>query len=103
MNCTFKLLYCDFRTNDFCTKCIAVEKGVLQGDTISTLTFNLFINNFIQYVKEEKFTSFGYRTFKDFFPRNWFHAVTATSLEGENQILFKSIQQTVYVGVRNYN
>ena len=32
---------------------------------------------------------------KVFFPRNRFHAVAVTSLKGENQILFKSIQQTV--------
>ena len=40
---------------------------------------------------------------KVFFLRNWFHAVAVTSLEGENQILFKSIQQMVYVDVRNDN
>ena len=45
----------------------------------------------MQYIKEEKFTNFGYRTFKGFFSRNWFQAVAVTSLEGENQILFKSI------------
>ena len=74
INCTVKLLYCDFRlsiiTNDFCTKHIAVEKGVLQGDSISPLIFNLIINNFIQYVKEEKFTNFESSTFKGFFPHN---------------------------------
>ena len=75
MNCTVKLLYCDFRlsiiTNDFCTKHIAVQKGVLQSNSISPLIFNL-INNFIQYVQEEKSTNFSYRTFKGFFPRNRF-------------------------------
>ena len=53
ITCIAKLLYGDFRllriiTNDFCTKCIAAEKGVLQGDLISPLIFNLIINNFIQ-------------------------------------------------------
>ena len=97
INCIVKLLYSDFRlsiiTNDFCTKYIAVEKVVLQGDSISSLIFNLIINTFIQYVKEEKSTNFRYRTFTSFLPRNWFHAVAVTSVEGENQILFKSIQQ----------
>ena len=50
INWFVKLLYSDFRlsiiTNDFCTKCIAAEKGVLQGDSISSLIFNL-INNFV--------------------------------------------------------
>ena len=94
INCIVKLLYSDFRwsiiKNDFCTKCIAAEKGVLQGDSISPLIFNLIINNFIQYVKEEKSTNFRYRTFKGFFPCNWFHSVPVTSLEDEKQILFKS-------------
>ena len=67
-------------TNDFCTKHIAVEKSVPQGDLISPLIFNLIINNFLQYVEEKNFTNFGYRTFKGFFPRNWFHAVAL----GEN-------------------
>ena len=95
ISCNPKLLYSDFRlsilTNNFCDKYVAVEKGVLQGDSISPFIFNLIINNFIQCVKEEKSTYFWYRTFKGFFPRNWFHAVAVTSLEGENQILFKSI------------
>ena len=34
---------------------------------------------------------------KVFFPHNWFHAVAVTFSEGENQILFKSTQQMVYV------
>ena len=63
INCIVKLLYSDFRlsiiTNDFCTKYIAVEKGVLQGD-----------NTFIQCVKEEKSTNVRYRTFTGFLPRN---------------------------------
>ena len=49
----------------------------------------------MQCVKEEKSTNFRYRTFKGFLPRNWFRSVAVTSLEGENQILFKSIQQMV--------
>ena len=90
-----KGLYSDFGLsiipNDFHTKYIAVEKGVLQGDSFSPSVFNLIINIFMQCVKEEKFTKFGYRSFKGFLPRNWFQfaddAVAVTSLEGENQIL----------------
>ena len=90
-----KLLYSDFPSsiisNDFCTKYIAVEKGVLQGDWLSPFIFYLIINAFIQCVKEEKFTNFGYCIFKGFLSQNWFQfaddAVAVTSLEGENQIL----------------
>ena len=82
INCIVKLLSSDFRlliiTNDFCTKCTAVEKGLLQGDLISSLIFNLIINNFVQYAKEEKSTNFRYRSFKGSFPPNWFHSVVVT-------------------------
>ena len=95
INRIIKILYNDFHlsiiTNDFHTKYIAVEKGVLQGDSFSPLIFNLIINTFIQRIKEEKFTNFGYHTVKGFLPRNCFQfvddAVAVTSLERENQIL----------------
>ena len=95
INRIVKILYNYFHlsiiTNDFHTTYIALEKGVLQGDSLSPVIFNLIINTFIQCVKEEKFTNFGYRSFKGFLPRNWFQfaddAVAVTSLEGENQIL----------------
>ena len=74
INCIVKLLHSDFRlsiiTNDFCTKYIVVEKGVLLGDSDSPLIFNLIINNLMQYVEEEKLTNFGDPTFRDFFARN---------------------------------
>ena len=61
-------LYSDFRlsiiTNDFCTKYITVEKGVLQGDSFSPLIFNLIVNTFIQCIKDDKYTNFGYRAIK---------------------------------------
>ena len=45
INCTVTLLYRDFRLsiimNDFCTKHIAVEKDVLQGNSFSSLISNL--------------------------------------------------------------
>ena len=85
INCIIKLLCSDFRlsiiTNDFCTKYIAVEKGVLQVDSISPLIFNIIINTFIQCVKEEKSTNFRYRTSKGFLPRNWFHS--ANGVDGQ--------------------
>ena len=99
INCIVKLLCSDFRlsiiTNDFQTKYIAVEKSVLRGDSISPLIFNLIINNFMQYVKEQKSSKLGYRTFKGFFPGNWFYSAAVTSLEGKKQILFKCVQQMV--------
>ena len=95
INRIVKILYSDFHlsiiTNDFHNKYTVVEKGVLQSDSFSPLIFNIIKNTFIQCIKEEKFTNFGYRTFKGFLPCNWFQfaddAVAVTSLEGENQIL----------------
>ena len=92
INCIVKILYSDFRlsiiTNNFYTKYIAVEKGLLQDDLFSPLIFKLIINTFIQCVKEKKFINFGYGTFKGFPPRNWLQfaddTVAATSLEGEH-------------------
>ena len=94
-NCIVKLLYSDFGlsviTNDFCTKYIAVEKSILQGDLFSPLAFNIIMNTFIKYVKEEKYTNFGYRAFKGFLLCSWLQfaddAVAVTSIKGENQIL----------------
>ena len=52
INCIVKMLCSDFCLsiimNDFHTKYIAVEKGILQGDSFSPLIFNLIINTFIQ-------------------------------------------------------
>ena len=63
INCIVKILYSDFHisviSNDFHTKYIAVEKGVVQGDSVSPLIFSLIINTFMQHVKEEKFTGLG--------------------------------------------
>ena len=66
MKSTLLLNYCIVIKSDFRTKYIAAEKGVLQGDSILSFIFNLIINNFVQYVKEEKSTNFRYRTFKVF-------------------------------------
>ena len=56
-----KDLYMNFSisisTEDFKTPFIRIGKGVLQGDCLSTLLFNLCFNTFIKYVKDKKYTS----------------------------------------------
>jgi len=37
-------------------------RGVLQGDCLSALTFNLCFNTFIRYFSEQKFKQFGFST-----------------------------------------
>ena len=52
-------LYKDFHTSvindDFHTSFIPVKRGVLQGDCLSPLIFNMYFNTFIQFVKEKKY------------------------------------------------
>jgi len=78
-------------TNDFNTRFIKVANGVLQGDCLSPLLFNMIINTFIQSLKQEKYQTFGARVLEGFGPRNWFQfaddAAATTSLESENQLL----------------
>jgi hypothetical protein len=53
-------LYRNFRTtvitDSYSTEFMHVEKGVLQGASLSPLLFNLLVNTFVQYIKSEKFT-----------------------------------------------
>ena len=78
-------------TNDFNTNFIKVANGVLQGDCLSPLLFNMLINTFIQSLNQKKYKTFGARVLKGFSPRNWFQfaddAAAITSLECENQLL----------------
>ena len=78
-------------TENFNTRYIKVANGVLQGDCLSPLLFNMIINTFIQSLKQDKFQTFGARVLSGFGPRNWFQfaddAAAVTSLESENQLL----------------
>ena len=87
-------LYSNFHTSivtdSYQTPFIKVGRGVLQGDCLSTLTFNLFFNTFIHYISHQKFKQFGY-SLDSLFPVHWFpfadDAAVTTSLENENQLL----------------
>ena len=52
-------LYTDFQTSiitdQFSTTSITVGRGVLQGDCLSSLLFNMSFNTFIQHIKTEKY------------------------------------------------
>ena len=64
--------------------------GVLQGDCLSPLTFNLFFTTFIRYISDLKFAKFGLST-STLNPLHWFQfsedAAVITSLENENKLL----------------
>ena len=88
-------LYTDFSTaiasDAFVTDVILVGRGVLQGDFLSPLAFNMVINTFIQFIKNEKYQQFGYNFIKYMIPRHWYQfaddAAVVTGLEHENQVL----------------
>ena len=87
-------LYSNFHTSiitdSFQTPFIRVRRGVLQGDCLSPLTFNLCFNTFIRYISDQKFKQFGFST-SSLLPIHWFQfaddAAVITGLENENQIL----------------
>ena len=70
-----KSLYTNFRTSiitsEFNTPFIQVGRGVLQGDCLSPLLFNLCFNNFVQHIKSEKYQQFGF-SYKLLNPTHWF-------------------------------
>ena len=57
-------LYSNFQTsivtNTFQTPFISVGRGVLQGECLSPLTFNLCFTTFICYISHHKFRQFGF-------------------------------------------
>ena len=69
-----KSLYVQFHTtvitSRFSTELLPVSKGVLQGDCLSPLLFNLQFNTLIQYIKSDKFQQMDYSFSKLFAPRH---------------------------------
>ena len=89
--CAYDDFYLSITTKSFITNQIKVDRGVLQGDCLSTLLFNLCINNLVNTVKNEKINCFGNVYNFSFKPRNWFQftddTATVTSSEEDNQLL----------------
>ena len=57
-------LYTNFQTSiiteQFNTPFITVGRGVLQGDCLSPLLFNMAFDTFIQHIKSEKYSQLGF-------------------------------------------
>ena len=89
-----KSLYTDFRTSvissQFNTPFIHVGRGVLHGDCLSPLLFNLCFNTFVQHIKSDKYSQFGFSS-SLLNPLHWFQfaddAAVITGQESENQHL----------------
>ena len=81
-------------TKSFATPFSLVGWGVLQGDPLSPLTFNLIFNTFIRYIKSERFKQFSYCYNNILTPKHWFQfaedAAVVTGLESENQVLLNA-------------
>ena len=58
-------------TKEFRTPFISVGRGVLQGDCLSPLIFNLCFNTFLQHIKSAKYRQFGF-SLKFLNPIHWF-------------------------------
>ena len=90
-----KNLYDGFHTSittkDYATPFLRIEKGVLQGDCLSPLLFNLCMNSFIQSIKTRELEQLSYRSSKLLMPRHWLQfaddAVPVSATESENQTL----------------
>ena len=89
--------YTTMLTKSYAKDFIRVEKGVLQGDSLSPLLFNMVINTFIQHIKKEEYTQLGYSFHKAFYLRHWFQfaddAAVITGQEHENQILLNAFSR----------
>ena len=84
-----------FITKHFSTPFITVDCGVLQGDCLSPLLFNMSFNTFVQHIKSESYAQLGFWKFNKSGipckPIHWFQfaddAAIISSQEKKNQIL----------------
>jgi len=90
-------LFSNFQTsiisNSFQSPFISMGRGILQGDCISSMTFNLCFNTFINYISAQKINQIGFST-RSLSSVHWcqfIDDVAITSLEKENQLLLNHI------------
>ena len=72
-------------TSEFITKPVVVEKGVLQGDSLSPLIFNMCFNTLITTIENEKINLMGYNYTNALSPRHWFRFADDTALATATQ------------------
>ena len=78
-------------TEKFITNPIRVNRGVLQGDSLSPLLFNMCFNTLMLTIKQEKLRCIGYIYDEMIIPRNWLQfaddTAIVTSTPEDNQLL----------------
>ena len=78
-------------TDEFTTDPIVIEKGVLQGDCLSPLLFNLVVNTLLKTIDSEKIRLMGYNYCDTLTPRHWFQfaddSALVTNTEEDSQAL----------------
>ena len=78
-------------TKTFVTKPVIVQKGVLQGDSLSPLLFNMCVNTLITTIKQKSVEGLGYYFADALGPRHWFQfaddSAVTTANEEDNQLL----------------
>ena len=84
-------------TNDFITNPINIEKGVLQGDNLSPLIFNVSFNTLIRTIENEKVKLMGYNYTIALTPRHWFQfgddPALATATQEDSQALLNVVSK----------
>ena len=77
--------------NGYVTNTIRVDRGVLQGDSLSPLLFNMCVNTLIKTIEEKRIKCMGYVAEKTLSLRHWFQfaddTAIVTALEEDNQCL----------------
>ena len=75
----------------YITNPIRVDRGVLQGDSLSPLLFNMCVNTLINTIEDKRIKCMGYIAEKILSPCHWFQfaddTAIVTALEEDNQRL----------------
>ena len=84
-------------TDEYITAPIRVSRGVLQGDSLSPLLFNLVVNMLINSIKQGKTSCIGYVYDGCISPKHWMQfaddTAIVTSLESDNQHLINALSK----------
>ena len=96
-------LHKDFQTliltKSYSTPFIPISRGVLQGDCLSPLLFNMIFTTFITSIRSQEFEQLGYKYAQHLSPRHWYQfaddAAIVTGQQYENQILLNAFTRWV--------